>query len=104
MPYMPIKFDMFDLQPSDDHPGSHIDFAKKRLQLGESLYFKVLENIMVNEKKKTDSKNVKPDFSVSDSSIECMCNGEFSLRCSCPATLQQNLFTLAILFSGVNER
>ncbi|ELT96854.1 hypothetical protein CAPTEDRAFT_120947 [Capitella teleta] len=39
-------------QPSDDHPGSHVDFAKKRLQLGESLYFKALENVMKNEMKR----------------------------------------------------
>ncbi|CAH1779421.1 unnamed protein product [Owenia fusiformis] len=39
-------------QPSENHPGSHIDFARKRLQLGESLYFKTLENIMVYEKRR----------------------------------------------------
>lgn len=39
-------------QPTEDHPGSHIDFAKKRLQLGESLYFKVLENIILMERKR----------------------------------------------------
>lgn len=39
-------------QPSGDHPGSHVDFAKKRLQLGESLYYKSLETIMLAEKKR----------------------------------------------------
>ncbi|ELU08799.1 hypothetical protein CAPTEDRAFT_192080 [Capitella teleta] len=43
-------------QPSDDHPGSHVDFAKKRLQLGESLYFKALENVMKNEMKRKQVK------------------------------------------------
>ncbi|XP_014672646.1 PREDICTED: retinoblastoma-like protein 2 [Priapulus caudatus] len=42
-------------QPSEDHPGSHVDFAKSRLQLGESLYFKTLENIMLMEKRRLPS-------------------------------------------------
>ncbi|KAL3858951.1 hypothetical protein ACJMK2_009197 [Sinanodonta woodiana] len=37
-------------QATDSHPGSQMDFAKKRLQLGESLYFKTLESILVSEK------------------------------------------------------
>ncbi|XP_064640132.1 retinoblastoma-like protein 1 [Lineus longissimus] len=49
-------------QPSEGHPGSHIDFAKKRLQLGESLYYKILENIMVKEKERAKDKD-KLDFS-----------------------------------------
>ncbi|KAJ3602793.1 hypothetical protein NHX12_030541, partial [Muraenolepis orangiensis] len=32
---------------TDNTPGSHIDFAEKRLKLAEILYFKVLENVMV---------------------------------------------------------
>ncbi len=52
-------------QPSEDHPGSQIDFAKRRLQLGESLYYKTLETIMVNEKRRLDSKEKTYDFSVS---------------------------------------
>jgi hypothetical protein len=43
-------------QHTDDHPGKHMDFAPKRLQLGESLYYKLLENILVEERKK------KPDL------------------------------------------
>uniref|UniRef100_T1J484 Retinoblastoma-like protein 1 n=1 Tax=Strigamia maritima TaxID=126957 RepID=T1J484_STRMM len=52
---MGITFCTQYAQPSDDHPGSQIDFAKKRLQLGESLYYKALENIMVAEKKRVPS-------------------------------------------------
>jgi hypothetical protein len=43
-------------QHTEDHPGKHMDFACKRLQLGESLYYKLLENILVEERKK------KPDL------------------------------------------
>ncbi|XP_064599560.1 retinoblastoma-like protein 1 [Liolophura sinensis] len=46
-------------QPSDDHPGSHEDFAQRRLQLAESLYYKVLENILVSEKKRLQGKDPK---------------------------------------------
>lgn len=44
------------VQPWEDHPGSQLDFAKKRLQLGETLYYKVLENVMTNEKKRLPPK------------------------------------------------
>ncbi|XP_076470216.1 retinoblastoma-like protein 1 [Babylonia areolata] len=40
------------VQPLGSHPGAHIDFARKRLQLGESLYFKMLESIVLGEKKR----------------------------------------------------
>ncbi|XP_002737957.3 retinoblastoma-like protein 2 [Saccoglossus kowalevskii] len=43
-------------QPSEDHPGSHIDFAKRRFCMAESLYFKALENIMQAEKKRLGAK------------------------------------------------
>ncbi|KAK7498153.1 hypothetical protein BaRGS_00010741 [Batillaria attramentaria] len=43
------------VQPSDTHPGAHIDFARKRLQLGESLYFKSLECIVMGEKRRLQS-------------------------------------------------
>jgi Retinoblastoma-associated protein A domain len=33
--------------PSDTHPGSHETFAKKRLRMGEILYYKLLETILV---------------------------------------------------------
>ncbi|KDR11553.1 Retinoblastoma-like protein 1, partial [Zootermopsis nevadensis] len=47
-------------QHTDDHPGKHMDFARKRLQLGESLYYKLLENILVEERKK------KPDLDLTN--------------------------------------
>lgn len=37
---------------SDEYPESKLDFAKKRLQLGQTLYFKALENIVLDEKRK----------------------------------------------------
>ncbi|BFZ13546.1 hypothetical protein BsWGS_16586 [Bradybaena similaris] len=48
-------------KPSDGHPGSTADFARKRLQLGESLYYKSLEAIVQGERKRLtagDSKEV----------------------------------------------
>uniref|UniRef100_A0A1B6EEJ0 Retinoblastoma-like protein 1 n=2 Tax=Clastoptera arizonana TaxID=38151 RepID=A0A1B6EEJ0_9HEMI len=39
-------------QAADAQLETHIDFAKKRLQLAECLYYKLLENILVDEKKK----------------------------------------------------
>ena len=47
-------------QPSDTHPGAHIDFARKRLQLGESLYFKTLESIVMGEKKRLSASGRDP--------------------------------------------
>ena len=52
------------LQPTNDTPESRT-FAKTRLQLGESLYYKTLENIMLGEKKRLCSKDPKYDFTVS---------------------------------------
>jgi retinoblastoma-like protein 1 len=43
-------------QHTEDHPGTHMDFAVRRLRLGENLYYKLLENILVEERKK------KPDL------------------------------------------
>lgn len=54
---------LFILQPSEDHPGSHVEFAKKRLSLGENLYFKALEDIMLLEQRRLPPKT---DFSVSN--------------------------------------
>ena len=48
--------------PYEGYPGGHGDFARKRLQLGESLYYKVLENILVDEKKRLNGKKI--DFIV----------------------------------------
>jgi hypothetical protein len=42
-------------QPTCDQPGEPMDFARKWLQLGGGLYFKLLENILLDERKK------KPD-------------------------------------------
>lgn len=54
----------FFFQPSSDgHPGAHIDFAKKRLQLAESLFYKVLENILLSERRRL-SGNGKSGFQV----------------------------------------
>ncbi|VDI37744.1 retinoblastoma-like protein 1 [Mytilus galloprovincialis] len=44
------------VQPTDENPGAHIDFAKRRLQLGESLYYKILESIVAQEKRRLSSK------------------------------------------------
>jgi retinoblastoma-like protein 1 len=43
-------------QPTDEHPGKLMDVAPRRLQLGEGLYYKLLENILLDERKK------KPDL------------------------------------------
>ena len=43
-------------QPTDDQPGKLMGFARRWLQLGEGLYFKLLENILLDERKK------KPDL------------------------------------------
>jgi hypothetical protein len=38
--------------PTENHPGSHETFAKKRLRMGEILYYKLLETILASEKAK----------------------------------------------------
>uniref|UniRef100_H3CMM7 Retinoblastoma-like protein 1 n=1 Tax=Tetraodon nigroviridis TaxID=99883 RepID=H3CMM7_TETNG len=43
---------------SEDTPASHIDFAEKRLKLAEILYYKVLENVMVQETKRLHGKDM----------------------------------------------
>uniref|UniRef100_A0A7N6C251 Retinoblastoma-like protein 1 n=1 Tax=Anabas testudineus TaxID=64144 RepID=A0A7N6C251_ANATE len=43
---------------SVDTPGSHIDFAENRLKLAEVLYYKVLENVMVQETKRLQGKDM----------------------------------------------
>ncbi|KAM9860284.1 retinoblastoma-like protein 1 [Aulostomus maculatus] len=43
---------------SEETPGSHIDFAKNRLKLAEILYYKVLENVMVQEIKRLQGKDM----------------------------------------------
>ncbi|XP_058487921.1 retinoblastoma-like protein 1 [Solea solea] len=43
---------------SEDTPGSHIDFAENRLKLAEILYYKILENVMVQENKRLQGKDM----------------------------------------------
>ncbi|XP_063000944.1 retinoblastoma-like protein 1 isoform X2 [Elgaria multicarinata webbii] len=43
---------------TEDQPGSHIDFAVNRLKLAEILYYKILETIMVQEKKRLNGKDM----------------------------------------------
>ncbi|XP_072307860.1 retinoblastoma-like protein 1 [Eucyclogobius newberryi] len=43
---------------SEDSPGSHIDFAENRMKLAEILYYKVLENVMVQETKRLQGKDM----------------------------------------------
>ncbi|KAM7421880.1 hypothetical protein PAMA_010103 [Pampus argenteus] len=43
---------------SGDTPGSHIDFAENRLKLAEILYYKILENVIVQETKRLHGKDM----------------------------------------------
>ncbi|XP_040014805.1 retinoblastoma-like protein 1 [Xiphias gladius] len=43
---------------SEDTPGSHIDFAENRLKLAEILYYKILENVLVQETKRLQGKDM----------------------------------------------
>ncbi|XP_059185663.1 retinoblastoma-like protein 1 [Centropristis striata] len=43
---------------SEDMPGSHIDFAENRLKLAEILYYKILENVLVQETKRLHGKDM----------------------------------------------
>ncbi|XP_028285453.1 retinoblastoma-like protein 1 [Parambassis ranga] len=43
---------------SEDTPGSHIDFAENRLKLAEILYYKILENVLVQETKRLHGKDM----------------------------------------------
>ncbi|KAM6298528.1 retinoblastoma-like protein 1 isoform 2-T2 [Aegotheles albertisi] len=45
-------------QPTDEQPGSHIDFAVNRLKLAEILYYKILETIMVQEIRRLHGKDL----------------------------------------------
>ena len=42
-----------------EYPGASTDFARKRLHLGESLYFKTLEAIVEGEKQRLSSADNK---------------------------------------------
>ncbi|KAK5602693.1 hypothetical protein CRENBAI_003672 [Crenichthys baileyi] len=43
---------------SEDTPGSHIDFAENRWKLAEILYYKVLENVLVQETKRLQGRDM----------------------------------------------
>ncbi|KAM9759766.1 retinoblastoma-like protein 1 [Menidia menidia] len=43
---------------SEDTPGSHIDFAENRLKLAEILYYKILENVLVQETKRLQGRDM----------------------------------------------
>ncbi|XP_074644237.1 retinoblastoma-like protein 1 [Tubulanus polymorphus] len=60
-------------QPYNDHPGSQIDFAKKRLQLGESLYYKILENVIMHERKIMASKDKSALSSIFENEVFHKC-------------------------------
>ena len=45
------KFTSCYTAPSDDHPGSHVEFATNRLKAGEKLFYKILEKIILMEQK-----------------------------------------------------
>ncbi|XP_066558179.1 retinoblastoma-like protein 1 isoform X2 [Amia ocellicauda] len=43
---------------TEEQPGSHMDFADNRLKLAEILYFKILENVMVQETRRLHGKDM----------------------------------------------
>ncbi|KAF5899342.1 retinoblastoma-like protein 1, partial [Clarias magur] len=43
---------------TDDLQGAHMDFAENRLKIAEILYFKILENVMVQELKRLQGKDM----------------------------------------------
>lgn len=43
---------------SEEAPGSHMDFAENRMRLAEILYYKILENVMVQETKRLHGKDM----------------------------------------------
>ncbi|XP_075880767.1 retinoblastoma-like protein 1 [Nelusetta ayraudi] len=43
---------------TEDTTGSHIDFAENRLKLAEILYYKVLENVLVQENRRLNGKDM----------------------------------------------
>lgn len=44
-------------QPCDSNPDTVVDFAKRRLQLAESLYYKSLENIILDERQRRSAQD-----------------------------------------------
>ena len=69
-------------QPSEDNLGSHVEFARRRMQLGEIMYYKVLENIMVNEQKRAKNKDKHTDFSVSVCFVLYFIRKRISFNCN----------------------
>ncbi|XP_069508219.1 retinoblastoma-like protein 1 isoform X1 [Ambystoma mexicanum] len=45
-------------QSTDDHSGSHIDFAVNRLKLAEVLYYKIMETIIVQETRRLHGRDM----------------------------------------------
>ncbi|XP_063070863.1 retinoblastoma-like protein 1 [Engraulis encrasicolus] len=43
---------------TDDMAGSHMDFAENRLKIAEVLYYKILENVMAQEQKRLQGKDM----------------------------------------------
>ncbi|KAH7982459.1 hypothetical protein HPB52_005096 [Rhipicephalus sanguineus] len=58
-------------QPASDQRGgsAHMDFARKRLQLGETLFYKALENIVNIEMKQ---KRPNTDLAIEEQILECL--------------------------------
>ncbi|XP_030635756.1 retinoblastoma-like protein 1 isoform X1 [Chanos chanos] len=52
------KFKQSYTKTWQDMPGAHIDFAENRLKLAEILYYKVLENVMTQEMKRLQGKDM----------------------------------------------
>uniref|UniRef100_A0A8C1ZMG4 Retinoblastoma-like protein 1 n=1 Tax=Cyprinus carpio TaxID=7962 RepID=A0A8C1ZMG4_CYPCA len=52
------RFKQAYTKPTDDLPGAHMDFSENRLKLAEILYFKILENIMTQEMKRIQGKDM----------------------------------------------
>lgn len=55
--------------PCDHLPASHLDFAQKRLHVGVTLYYKVLESIVVEEKKKLNKRTPGQSVDLSVSGV-----------------------------------
>uniref|UniRef100_A0AAY4EV05 Retinoblastoma-like protein 1 n=1 Tax=Denticeps clupeoides TaxID=299321 RepID=A0AAY4EV05_9TELE len=51
-------FKQYYTKQEDDMPGSHMDFAENRLKLAEILYYKILENVMSQEMKRQQGKDM----------------------------------------------
>jgi len=64
--------------PCNQQPASHADFAQMRMQSSVMLYYKILENIMVTEKRRMEkTQNKSLDLTVSN----CIVYGESLAEC-----------------------